>query len=444
MTHPKEDRMLSKKILAAALGVFFMTTQAGIAAKSDKKLIQKVLKESGAIQQVEQLPAIVAMLVQLQLGLFGTQQNEDIAGLIGEISTKYFVADKILSAVKSAIADDYNKKYLKSYLKWLRTGLGKDITELEVAASSPEMAQAAMGYAMQMEENPLGDERLYLVERMIEAINVEKHMARKTNTLFLQMIIGMNENMPESTRLSDKLVGKITDIYTQFMVDQTAASMLPIMLFTYDSLSDNELEKYVEFLESEEAMWLNEIFLVSQLDSVESDARNFGRSLGKIVAKAIPPERQKMEWEEYDIDDGTYSLAFPSEPESIEKEIPTDDKPIIMNIVSSQAGDIAFMLSWVKDYPPLMEKNFSIKEILTNSSMGAAANIGGQILDSRWIRKDNHFGIEYRVVFMGGAGLVRSQSYIVGKRLVQIMVTGPLIRVVSEDVQPFFDSVGIQ
>lgn len=430
-----------KKLIAGMVSaVIMMTATPSFSATKQEKLINELIHKSGATEQIKQLPEVIRMFTKFQLAIYDTEMNEKMSKVIEKISKEYFVGDDILKKVTETLKKDFNQEYAEKYAEWLNGKLGKKITKSEIRASSPEAALAVMAYAIQMEQNPPGEQRMALIERMIKALNVEKHLGEKTNVIFIKMIMGMNKTLKPEKMIPEKMLNEIKEIYAKSSVNQTTSFLAPSFLFTYDSLKDDELKEYVDFLETKEAQWFNDLMFQSEIDAIENDAEKFGLEIGKEIANTEPTEKEKLKWAEYKSKEGAFSIDFPGEPEFQKKEIPTEGNPLIMNMVLIQKNSMGFIVSWVNEYPPFMDKETDVKEVLTNASMGSAENTNGAIVESKFIDYKGYTGIEYKVALMGGLGLIKSRTYAIGNKLYQTMISGSIADVLAEENNRFFDS----
>ncbi len=109
-----------------------------------------------------------------------------------------------------------------------------------------------------------------------------------------------------------------------------------------------------------------------------------------------------------------------------------------------EINNMAFMASWVNDYPPLKQEEVNTKEILTNAAKGSAINVGGQIGEWDFITFRNHHGIEYSVSMSGGGALIQSKVFLINQQFIQLMINGSIKEVLSKKNKRFFNSFNIK
>ncbi len=86
---------------------------------------------------------------------------------------------------------------------------------------------------------------------------------------------GINSSLPKDRRTPDDVLEKVGDIYKKVSVSQMESFIMPTFLYTYEPLSDEELGKYVDFLDTKEALWFNRILFDAQLAAIENDCEKF-------------------------------------------------------------------------------------------------------------------------------------------------------------------------
>lgn len=432
------------KILSAVATIsLFSLGCPQVLAAGDEKLISELLQKSGATQQISMLPDVIKVMIPIQMAMYGA--GEGVSAAAGEkISTEFFVGEDILDNVSRELVKDFNRKHAEKYMKWLDTALGKKITELEVNASSPEAALAVLAYSVKLQQQPPSDERIALVARLIEVLNAVEHAGERSGIIMIKVSRGINSSLPKDRRTPDDVLEKVGDIYKKVSAGQMESFIMPTFLYTYESLSDEELGKYVDFLDTREARWFNQILLDAQLAAIENDCEKFGQALGKDIAKLEPPEKVKFEWKIYSPPAGDFSIEFPAEVEPQQAEIPTEDGGFItMNIISSEINGLAFMMSYMDNYLQLMQEEIDVDDMLISAADGSAANTGGTIIEGEYIDSDGFPGLDFKVSIMGGSGLIRSRIYLAHGNFYQIMIIGTIRDTLNEENNRFLDSFKI-
>ena len=147
---------------------------------------------------------------------------------------------------------------MEKYLEWLNTDFGKKITDLEIKGSSSEAVFAIMSYAFKIQSNPPDEKRIELAERLIRILDIAEHGVKKSETIFLKMIEGMNKTLPENRRLSEEVIETIKISVKKSAAKQMENLLIPTVLYIYQSLSDDELKLWNRMQKKLARKWAEE------------------------------------------------------------------------------------------------------------------------------------------------------------------------------------------
>ena len=208
---------------------------------------------SGLDHQIQQMPRWYATLVDqvfasIELG------GQRIPGKTKRIVRQTFLdaldAEGMQGEVRHRLEQELPEQVVKPTVDWLRTDLGRRITALENEASSPESAIQQAAFAMQLQFEPPSPERMQLTRRLEEATGSSDQAVEGWETvavaLGIAMTAGMANPRPDG---KDILRERLAKLRPDMKILLLQAS-LRHMLFTYKTLTDEELRHYVEFLES--------------------------------------------------------------------------------------------------------------------------------------------------------------------------------------------------
>ena len=208
---------------------------------------------SGLDHQIQQMPRWYATLVDqvfasIELG------GQRIPGKTKRIVRQTFLdaldAEGMQEEVRHRLGQELPEQVAKPTVDWLRTDLGRRITALENEASSPESALQQAAFAMQLQIEPPSPERMQLTRRLEEATGSSDHAVEGWETVAVALGIAMTAGMANA-RVDGKdiLRERLAKLRPDMKMLLLQAS-LRHMLFTYRTLTDEELKRYVEFLES--------------------------------------------------------------------------------------------------------------------------------------------------------------------------------------------------
>jgi hypothetical protein len=161
--------------------------------------------------------------------------------------------------VRHRLGQELPEQVAKPTVDWLRTDLGRRITALENEASSPETSLQQAAFGMQLQLEPPSPERMQLTRRLEEATGSSDHAVEGWEIVAVALGVAMTAGTPNGRFegkdiLRERLAKLRPDMKTLLL-----QASLRHMLFTYRTLTDQELGRYVEFLESETGRTLTRI-----------------------------------------------------------------------------------------------------------------------------------------------------------------------------------------
>ena len=92
------------------------------------------------------------------------------------------------------------------------------------------------------------------------------------------------------------------------------------------------------------------------------------------------------------------------------------------------------------DFPESIIRENTADALFDGGRDAAFASAGSRLLTEENISLNGHPGRELNFEIRGGEGMVRSRVYLVGRRLYQIIWTGPSDKALLENVDEFLNS----
>ena len=220
---------------------------------SDEQTVGELMELSGLTQQIPRLPNDYMTLVdQLLVGL--ERQRHPVSKTLRRQIRQSFVealtTENFESEIRSRLLENLSQDTALTTTSWLRSDLGQKITTAEVNASSAEKSVQFATFFLQLQLERPAPERLQVVRR-IEAITQGSEMATEAWEAIVAAIGRALEgeyrakNPQSKTNLEEYLAsmrGSVKGMFEQGRLFQG--------LFTYRTLTDEELKEYAEFLES--------------------------------------------------------------------------------------------------------------------------------------------------------------------------------------------------
>ena len=270
---------MARILIALCAFVFLLHPGLSRAAvnETDKQLIQTLMRKSGLDKQLEQIPAMVQAEVeqtQQQQKVFPQSELPNIKRLVAVA----FDSKALNNAVRAHIQTNMTGKDIEAALIWLNSPLGEKITGLEEAASTPQAMAEMQSMAGGLAGNKARVEKLKRLDNAVQAIESNVRMALNMQ---VAMTIAMTATMtPDQQPSIDLIIQEVNKNNAQVR-SMVAKEVLLSFLYTYRSLSDAELDRYIAFAESAAGKKYGDVATAAISDAMINACRKLGTLLGQ-------------------------------------------------------------------------------------------------------------------------------------------------------------------
>ncbi len=265
-------RCLSKLILAL---LFLLFSGAGVSAELSKTaLVSALMNQSGMATQIELIPAQVKAGIR-DSARQGVPMDVVIQDkLVGALDTQ-----SLNQSVQEHMIEEMSFAEIEQVLLWLESPLGKRVVAMEVRASQPD-TMLKMFKVFETERDRPG--RMARIHRIDEAVLSKERT--KDLMINMQTFFGM-AMAAESGAAQLASYGQ-----TRYNIERAMAPMwgeleqvvTMMYLFTYQGLSDTELDQYIEFTESPIGRKYNQVLY----EGLSHAFSNAGKSLRQSLKSA--------------------------------------------------------------------------------------------------------------------------------------------------------------
>jgi hypothetical protein len=195
--------------------------------------------------------------------------------------------EAVYVAVREAFGPQVDRPNLEATAAWLRTPVARKIVALETASSEPESEPKVAEYAVTIKTNPAPPRRLELLQQLDWVTGAHETSADLVAAIARGLSSAVSAASPPQRRLRP---GQIEDRAAQVRA-RANESLREVrtmsMLYTYQTLNDDELSEYVRFSGSEAGRWYNTAMRKSLVAA-------FGKAVEQTAAelvRAVPLER---------------------------------------------------------------------------------------------------------------------------------------------------------
>ena len=243
-------------------------------SETDARALDTLLERSGLRVQLESLSAGVR--VQFLLGQ-GRLSGEDRL-TIDRIVSQRFSAGSLYARMRLEFEKNLESARLAKALEWYDSPLGRRITGLELASLIPDG-----GPAPDFENVRPSERRLDLLRRLDSGGGASDTTVDVTMAIVGSLTRAFQPALPAVARLSrGQLEHELTQV-RNLTLERIRRACLLNMLSAYRDLTDDELEQYVRFVESEGGQWYMSVMNGTLLIAVDAAAEATATELAAAV-----------------------------------------------------------------------------------------------------------------------------------------------------------------
>jgi hypothetical protein len=242
-------------------------------------LARELYELSGLEKQVAQLSelSVAGLNEEYEQGGMPVRVYEYLLPIARDAYTTHRIKQDLLQRIENNL----DVTCIEAVLGWLQSPLGRKITIAEEAASTPEGIRRMQAYATQLQSNSTSLRRLQLVKRLDKATNSTEVMLDMATITVHAVMKEINAILPSPQQVDQYTLEQQMNAQRSQMRQNFQNLCIISALYTYQSLSDDELERYVEFAESDFGRHYHQTIL-QEFKNIQLEAASYvGRALGK-------------------------------------------------------------------------------------------------------------------------------------------------------------------
>ena len=241
----------------------------------DGSALDALLERSGLKVQLESLAAGVR--VQFLLGRARLSGEDRLT--IDRIVSRRFSSAALYARIRLEFEPNLESGKLAKALEWYDSPLGKRITGLELASLMLEIPD--------FEKDRPSKQRLDLIRRLDAGGGASDTTVDVTMAIVRNLTRAFQPALPAVARLSPgQLEHELTQV-RNLTLERIRRACLLNMLTAYRDLTDQELEQYVRFVESESGQWYMSMMNGTLLIAVDAAAEATATELAAAVPQLV-------------------------------------------------------------------------------------------------------------------------------------------------------------
>ena len=203
---------------------------------------------------------------------------------IDQIVSKRFAPETLYARIRLDFLRNLESARLEKALAWYDSPLGKRVTGQELAALVADGAPQAVA---DLEKNRPSSQRFDLLERLDAAGGASEATVDVTLAIVRSLTRAFQPGLPAVAGLSRAQLDQQLARARNRTLEQIRRVCLVSMLLAYRSLSDQELDEYVQFVESEAGRWYMSVMNSALLTAVDVAAEATAAELATAVPQLV-------------------------------------------------------------------------------------------------------------------------------------------------------------
>ena len=237
--------------------------------------MQEIYRLSGLEAQVGALDRVVAASLIPNLQRVPAAQAEVVRDAVLRAWSTPVLQQDVLARLTTA----HDPQRAAEVLRWLRSPLGRRISSLETHAASAEGVEALEAFSKQLHSHPPDQTRLALARALDQATGATEFAVEVSLASARAAMSAVGAALPQEKRLEPDKIEAAIESQRQRLHEQLAMASLASTLFTYQSLSDSELETYLAFARGDAGHWYHDRVKQAMLGMLTDVSGRMGRTV---------------------------------------------------------------------------------------------------------------------------------------------------------------------
>jgi len=288
--------MTRGSVAAAVLGAMLASSGFAVAATVERDGAGRVFArpdrqpEVGSLDQLFQQSGLRVQLDSLTAGIRAQflrahrRQSSEDRMTIDRIVAERFAADTLYARIKTEFEHSLEPGLLDKALAWYDSPLGKRVTGQELAAL---VATGSAEAIAELEQNRPSARRIELLSRLDLGGGASETTVDITVAIVRSLTRAFQPGLPA---VADLTPGQLEQHLAQArnrIVEDVRRACLVSMLLAYRGLSDEEIDQYVRFVESEPGNWYMGVMNSALLTAVSAAAESTAAELKTAVPQLV-------------------------------------------------------------------------------------------------------------------------------------------------------------
>jgi len=240
-----------------------------------------VFELSNVKKQVESIPAHVADEY--------TQYKERIPVKAYEAGSQIMAEAYNANDIYSLVIDYFNANSRRDYLleikEFMSSSLSEKIISLEDKAATSKGLEEMKEFANTLGQTPPPEERTTLIKKLDEVVGATNMQIETVINLYKGMNLAIDPIAIADKRLTPGELDMVTTQMRQQLKNLLKNVISISFLYTYQSLSDEELKQYISFWSSDAGKWFNKVSNEAFISAMDKAGQRAAVKFAKLASE---------------------------------------------------------------------------------------------------------------------------------------------------------------
>lgn len=255
-----------------------------VVANAEKNLAHQVYQMSGIEEMVKRFPEMLKEGVSANVSEKQRKKDPFVQQLTTIIDAEIDPAS-LGAKIQQHLANGLEDKQLKSVMNWFQSETGKKVVSLERSAITVKSVREMESQVVALQRKYKGSEREKLFSQFDKATNMTEaslETAMAVQVALAGAFSGADESNPASFEQLQQVV-EANRFMTRGLIGQHVYTNY---LYTYQTLSIDEIKQYIAFAESSDGKRYYEVLNAAFRSVLIEPSRKIGRSIMRAAIEA--------------------------------------------------------------------------------------------------------------------------------------------------------------
>lgn len=273
-----------KSILRAACCAFGLLNVGLVQADEASQIYLELLHNSGMEAQYDQAPALIVHNFRKELNAHGQRGfTPEAVNEIGREIHKAFSPGVMKAVTVAYLRGHLSEQDAQSALDWTNAPLGSKIAHLDKHAGTVEGQAAIEEFAASLDKNPMSKRQVQLIKGIADDTHavdmvLDISLGIQKAVTAAALAASSRDNLASLPAVFAKIDERRDELKGYF-----AKTVLISFLYTYQSLTIDELQRYSQFVNSPSGSNFHKTMFEALHKATTQAALRLGSALGKLV-----------------------------------------------------------------------------------------------------------------------------------------------------------------